>query len=158
VTPWQALRLAVLVVVTIAACGPKLPSPSERLSSPSANASPSPVDALQSGQLVVRQRKVDSGLYTEGAVAYLEIRDGAGIVVAEVETADYHKDLELLRTPLPAGVYSLRTYVRPCEAACPAMDAPTDECRLELTITDRDTVDVLIERRIGRCAASVVAP
>lgn len=155
---WQGLRLAVLVALALAACGPRPPSPSEPPSALSGSLTPGPVETLQSGQLAVRQRKVDSGLYTEGAIAFVEVRDDAGSVVTRAETADYHRDLELLRTTLPAGAYSLRTYVRPCEAACPAMDAPTDECRLELTIAGGGIVGVLIERRIGRCAASIVAP
>lgn len=79
-------------------------------------------------------------------------------MVAAAQTPNYHLDLEILRADVEAGDYVLRSYVRPCEAACPLMDPPTDECTLALSLEAGGTVEVHVERLIGRCAATVASP
>lgn len=152
--------LAILTFGLAVACAPTPPTPSPSVSSEpstSPSSSASPTAEAATGILVVRQRKTDSGLYTEGAVAFLEIRDEAGQLVNATETPNYHLDAELLRADLPPGRYTIGSHVRPCEAACPAMDPPTDGCSLELAIEPGATVHVLVERRVAQpCAASVL--
>lgn len=108
---------------------------------------------------MIRQRSAGSGLYTEGAVAFVEIRDTGGALVDELQTPDYLSAAELLRLQLAPGRYEVRSCVRPCEAACPAMDTPTDACTISLAVEPAKTVAVMIERRVGApCIASTVAP
>ena len=103
------------------------------------------------------QSRVDGGFYIEGAFAYVEVTDGSGRQVARVEDPDYHLAKELARVELPAGGYVVGTYVRPCAAACPAVDGPADGCELSVDVAAAGIVIVRVERHIGRpCVVSVV--
>lgn len=154
-------RLLLIAVIGLAACSPAPPTPSPSLTPPlaptaSASTEPSPSPSPALSQVVVRQRQIDVGFYTEGAVAYVEIYGSEGELVRTAETPDYHLDVEILRTALVAGRYELRTYVRPCAAACPAMDAPTDACSVELNVAATNVITVSIGRRVGRPCSAVV--
>lgn len=85
--------------------------------------------------------------------------DESGTRVARVEDPGYHLAKELARVELPAGRYVIRSYVRPCEAACPALDGPTDSCEVAVDIVAAGSVEVRVDRRPGRpCEASLVDP
>ncbi|MBA2382601.1 MAG: hypothetical protein H0V73_10875 [Chloroflexi bacterium] len=106
--------------------------------------------------MVVRQARLGGGgLYIEGAYAFVEIRDVSGTLADSAQTDRYHLAQELLRTDLPAGDYVLRTYVRPCEAACPLMDPPTDICEVTFTAEPVRTTQFTINRSIGACTVEV---
>lgn len=107
--------------------------------------------------MVVQQSRLGGGFYIEGAFAYVEVTDADGVQVARVEDAEYNLAKELVRVQLPAGRYAVRTYVRPCEAACPALDGPTDGCELVVDVLAPGTVGVRVERRVGRpCEISLL--
>jgi hypothetical protein len=161
----MTLRAACVACLTVFASCVSVPLPSPTVDSPApppslgntaVPASPVTTPKPTTGELVVRQRLSPSnaGFYTEGAFAFVEIRDAAGTLVGEAQTSDWVSDIELLRTDLAAGQYQLRSYVRPCEAACPYLDPPTDECTANLTLEGGRTVEVLIERAVGMCVAS----
>ena len=109
------------------------------------------------GTLLVQQSRILGGLYIDGAVAYVEVRSETGTEVARVEDRDYHVAKEIARVGLPPGRYVVWTYVRPCEAACPALGGPMDGCQLSLDVVAGGLVQVRVERQPGRpCQASLV--
>ena len=136
------------------------PEPSGPAVTPVQDGTPVPSDAGPTGQLVVTQTSVADlpGVFTEGAVAFVEVYDAAGTLVANARNGDYLGAIELLRTDLPAGRYELRTYVRPCSAACPGMDPPTDECRLEVVIEPDGEVTAQVVRSVGVPCRVGIAP
>lgn len=152
----MVLLVAVVAAVTACSPAPPPPSPSAVVPTEPASAPPSP-SLVAEGTLVVQQSRIDGGFYTEGAFVYVEVNDQSGAQVARVEDPEYHLAKELVRVELPPGRYVIATYVRPCEAACPALDGPTDRCELSVDVVAAGVVAVQIERRVGRpCAASVV--
>ena len=120
--------------------------------------SPSPsATSTAVGTLVVQQSRIDGGFYIEGAYAYVEVTDESGRQVTRVEDPDYHLDKEIARVELPVGSYVITTYVRPCAAACPALDESTDACSLTVEVAEERLVEVQLRRRVGRpCEASIV--
>jgi hypothetical protein len=88
------------------------------------------------------------GFYTEGSQSHIEIvrYRQADLFPTVVE------DLELLPTPgsgtgviavdLPAGVYDIRSYQRPCVGSCDALEPPSDGCAISITIEAGALVDV----------------
>lgn len=112
---------------------------------PSSAASPSPAT------LVVTQVFVGEGFYTEGAYAYVELRDPTGVLVERTETVDYRLEQELARFTVDAGRFDLRSYVRSCNGACPALDPPTAACAASIELKPGDQVTVRIERTIRSC-------
>ena len=98
------------------------------------------------------------GFYIEGAFAYVEVTDENGAEVERFEDPEYHLAKEIARVTLPAGRYEVATYVRPCEAACPRLDGPTDRCELTVDLAAAGTVEVLVQRQVGQpCNATTVA-
>jgi hypothetical protein len=93
------------------------------------------------------------GFYTEGAYAFVEIRTAGGLLVSSVQTDRYHLAQELLRTHLASGEYALLTYVRPCEAACPAMDAPTDQCETTFNAGAAGSIVITVRRSVGQACS-----
>lgn len=93
------------------------------------------------------------GFYTEGAYAFVEIRTADGLLVASVQTNRYRLAQELLRTQLEAGEYVLLTYVRPCEAACPAVDAPTDQCDTAFSAGAAGSIVITVRRYLGQACS-----
>lgn len=136
---------AIAAIPAIAGCAPSLGTPTATAT-----------DANSMGELVVSQTKVGDGFYIEGAVAFIEVRDEEGSIVAQTQTNDYHLSLVVLRAVLPSGAYTLTSYLRPCAAACPHMDPPTDACVADVAITSDTAVAVLIERRIGQPCTVIV--
>lgn len=140
-----------LIATAVGACSPT-PDPT---TSEAVFATVEPLDAL--GTLIVQQSSIVGGLYTEGAVAYVEVSDLDGTQVASVEDPEYRVAKELMRVDLSPGRYVIGTYVRPCEAACPILDAPTDGCELPVDLVAGATIEVRVERRVGQpCRASIV--
>ena len=176
--------ILVLTLLVIAACSPTpvatpsadapVQTPSDALPSatppteepptpaitPVQDGTPVPSDAGPTGSLVVRQSSVKDlpGVFTEGAMAFVEVYDAGGALVANAANGDYLESLELLSADLPPGRYELRSYVRPCSGACPGMDPPTDECRVEVSIQPGQAVAVRIVRSVGVPCRAEVAP
>jgi hypothetical protein len=102
------------------------------------------------GTLVVTQGDASGGLYIDGAYAYLEVVDPDGEIVNAMEDRDYHVAKELARVALPAGLYTIRTYVQPCDGNCSDLDAPTDACETAVDMPAAATIDIHIARRVGK--------
>lgn len=152
---WPVLLSAALL---LAACAPAPPSPTSPDSStlaPTSSASTSPTGAAPA-TLIIRQRFSESGFYTEGAFAYVELFEADGRVVQRWETMDYHLDRELVHVTVARGRYDLRSYVRPCEAACPALDGPMAACNVIINLGAGETVTIEIDRRLRTCEAKRV--
>lgn len=139
-----------LMLAAASACWPN-PSPTAVPAG-----TPPSASSASLGTLVIAQSAVVGGLYTEGAFAYVEVTDLTGKEIASAEDADYGLAKEIARLELPAGRYVIGTYVRPCEAACPILDAPTDGCELAVDIVAGETLEARVERWVGRaCEVSL---
>jgi hypothetical protein len=82
--------------------------------------------------------------YTEGteSVALIEAPSDALAAEARVRYPS-HREVILSKPlrSLPQGAhYILRSYQRPCEAACPRTDPPTDRCSAEFGLLDGERV------------------
>jgi hypothetical protein len=112
------------------------------------------------GGLIVSQRPAAgiSGVYIEGAIAFVELRDADGAVIGTYQHASYLSELELMRADLAPGAYELRSYVRSCSGNCSVLDPPTDECTAEVSIDAGAVVEVLIVRDVGQPCSVVTGP
>ena len=97
------------MVPTPADASPSATAPETPAITPVQDGTPVPSDAGPTGSLVVRQSSVEDlpGVFTEGALAFVEVYDAGGGVVANASNGDYLGSLELLRTDLPPGRYEL---------------------------------------------------
>lgn len=156
---WSPMRLAVAAAVALltAWCASPTPSPSGSVAPPSiASASASPRVATAKMVVVRQEALTGSGFYTEGGYAFVEIRAADGALISSAQTDRYHLAQDLIRIQLSLGTYSVVSFVRPCEAACPAMDLPTDSCEGAIDVEDSALL-VTIARAIGRpCAVNIV--
>lgn len=149
------IKLGLVLVLLVAACATPVPSPSTSATaapkpSPTGTNSPSPAVAT----VVIRQEALGGrGFYIEGAYAFVEIKSADGSLAAAAQTDRYHLAQELLRTELRSGDYTLLTYVRPCEAACPLMDPPTDRCEATFTAPPAGLIVMTIRRSIGQACS-----
>jgi hypothetical protein len=140
----------------IAACAPAPPVPPSVPPATQAPAStPSSVQSPGPATLIVTQAFIGEGFYTEGAFAYVELWDPAGDLIEQAETDDYRLEQELARFTVDAGRYDLRSYVRSCNAACPALDAPSAACAASVELGPADEVTVRIERSIRTCEVTL---
>lgn len=149
------LKVGLAISLVLASCAAPDPTPvPQRSSSPTRVVqSPPLVASPGSSTIVVRQSAfAGNGFYTEGAEAFIEIYGFDGTLAASARTSEYRLDKELLRTELQAGNYVARSYVRPCQAACPALDAPTASCELSFAAQPGRTVELKITRSIRGCS------
>ena len=108
-----------------------------------------------SGTLVVLQSRTEGAVYIEGAFAYVDVTDESGTMVARIEDPEYHLAKEIAKIDLRAGHYRIKSFVRPCHAACPVLDEPTDSCELAIDLEAARTIEVRVQRQSGRpCLAS----
>jgi hypothetical protein len=99
-------------------------------------ASPSPTSAQEVAVNVRQERIVAGGSYLEGAYAFVEIRSADGRLVASVVSDRYATARDLCG--------------RSCQAACPALTGPVDECRQTFELrSGRDSV-IVIHRVVGQ--------
>lgn len=77
--------------------------------------------------------------YTEGSFFFVRVRDDAANTVQSRRYGPAELKF-VTRLSLAPGTYSLVTYERPCEGACPApshagaLDPPTGRCKRNVTI------------------------
>lgn len=160
-------RLLIVAAVMLAGCTSPLPVPTGTAGetsvpptadvTPAPSADPAPPSPTPAPDVAVNVRQepmvregIVFGLYTEGAYAFVEIRSADGSLVASAETDQYHIAGDLLRAELATGSYELFSYVRPCEAACPLLDGPTDECRQTFEVRSGRDIVIVIRRAVGR--------
>ena len=149
-----------MLVAALTACSPA-PAPTRSPSTLTPTAEPSSPPPSPSnptlGTLVVQQSRIIGGFYIEGAFAYVEVTNESGAPVARVEDSEYHLAKELARVELTPGRYMIRSYVRSCAGSCAALDGPTDGCEFTVDIAAAGTVEVHVERQVGRpCLASLL--
>jgi hypothetical protein len=100
-----------------------------------ANASASG-DGPGTGRLVVSQEMERSGpVYTEGYVAFIDVKQGGEVVFSDRLPFD-----QPLSHELPVGSYDLAFTVRPCDGNCGYLDAATETCSASFTINEGATV------------------
>jgi hypothetical protein len=103
-------------------------------------------------QLVVYQERVEplSAIYTEGAIAYLEVRDADGDVAYAARTGQYLQNQALGSAELDPGTYEIRSYIQSCSGTCDLLDPPSDACAMQLVVEPGQTHEVVIQRDVGK--------
>ena len=140
------------ITLLVAACSPVPPVPSNTApATQTATASQSSVPSPAAATLIVTQAFIGEGFYTEGAHAYVELWDSTGVLVGHAETIDYRIEEELARFTVDAGRFDLRSHVRSCNSACPALDPPTAACAASIELQPGFLVTILIERTLRSC-------
>jgi hypothetical protein len=134
-----SMREALLLAVVAVACtGGDAVSSTPSVTPTQGEVKPAP----SRGQLVLAVSR--RGGYDEGSFFYLKIRTDAGkLVLGRTYPA---ADTEfVVQKSLAPGTYSILSYERPCDAACPrpdqvgALDPPTSRCKRVLTIESSET-------------------
>lgn len=148
-----ALSLAVLAAAcTSARPEGSQPSPSGP-GSTGATESPAPSD--HNGFLGVSLRvRYEDTIFTEGALAFIEVRDPFGRVVGRDRSKQARVVLPLQLAP---GDYEVRTYLRPCDGSCSALDPARDQCRVPVEIPADDSprfVSIEVVAVVGECQVS----
>lgn len=104
------------------------------------------------GQLIVRQRYVD-GLFAEGAVNELQLTNARGVI----RLGDLLGGRSLTSPALPAGRYTLRVALRPCDANCSHLDSAI-RCLAPVRIAARRSITaIVIVQPVVRCHIITVA-
>lgn len=152
----HGLSLGLLIVVMLlAACTGTLPRDSSGGdgAAPTA-AADSPTTRVEPGWLAIDLRyEPRRAFLTEGSVAFVEVTDQLSEPVAQARSK---LNGVSLRGRLAPGSYDVRTYRRPCDGSCRALDPPRDVCEFSVTMTD-DGANRLVVVRVGpagRCRAS----
>jgi hypothetical protein len=111
------------------------------------------------GRLRVTQVLDQSGgIYMEGSISYLVVRDPRGTVVFEREFALEDLVFPVLDTPLPSGTYQVESYQRPCDGNCDHLEDPTDRCVSDVEVIAGGEVFVTASFAPAlRCAVEVTA-
>jgi hypothetical protein len=86
----------------------------------------------------------DGGMYIEGALAHIVLRDADGNVF---DAGTKWPGEKFVFDGLEPGTYVLEPALRPCDGNCGYLDPPTDSCRDMLTI-DGD-MSVRVEFTVG---------
>jgi hypothetical protein len=116
-----------------------------------------PAASAARGTLDYRQQlDTSQALYVEGSVSFVRVRDGRGRAV--VRRGVQHRPRFRLRRRLPAGVYRVRSFQRPCAGDCTILDPPTDSCTRRIRVLPRGLTLVAAHVRPGRgCTLAVEA-
>jgi hypothetical protein len=100
------------------------------------------------GKLDCRQVLDNSrATYTEGSVSYVRVRDRGGRLV--VRRAVRQRPRFRLRRRLPAGLYRVRSFQRPCAGNCDILDPPIDSCARRFRVLPRGLTVVRATVRPG---------
>ncbi len=96
------------------------------------------------------QRVFDTsrGVYVEGSISYVEVRDSAGRVVLARRSGPAIRFR--VRAPLPAGRYRVTSFERPCEGTCAVLDPPAEACSRRVRVLARGRTAVRVTARAGR--------
>jgi zinc D-Ala-D-Ala dipeptidase len=104
--------------------------------------------AAAPGTLDYRQALDSSrGLYVEGSISFVRVRDSHGGLVVRRRTA---KPRFRMRRSLRPGLYRVISYQRPCEGNCDFLDPPTDRCARRVRIRSGGLTEVAVTVRPGR--------
>ena len=96
------------------------------------------------------------GVYIEGSISYLRVRDGNGALVLARQEGPIVRFR--VRRSLPAGRYRLTSFERPCDGNCSALDLPVARCsrRIKILAGGRTGVRTTVRPARG-CRMSVKA-
>jgi D-alanyl-D-alanine dipeptidase len=96
------------------------------------------------------------GVYIEGSISYLRVRDGNGVLVLERQSGTGIRFR--VRERLPAGRYRVTSFERPCDGNCALLDPPVARCSRRIEILPRGRTGVRTTVRPYRgCRMSVRA-
>lgn len=88
------------------------------------------------------------GVYVEGSISYVEVRDSAGRVALARNSGPVVRFS--VRAPLPAGRYRVISFERPCEGTCAVLDPPAQACSRRVRVLARGRTAVRATARAGR--------
>ena len=88
------------------------------------------------------------GVYVEGSISYVEVRDSAGRVALARNSGPVVRFS--VRAPLPAGRYRVISFERPCEGTCAVLDPPAEACSRRVRVLARGRTAVRVTARAGR--------
>jgi len=107
-----------------------------------------PVAAAAPGTLDLRESlDASRGVYLEGSIAFVRVRDARGELVVRRRTA--RPRFRVLRK-LPSGRYRVISYQRPCDGNCSLLDPPTDRCARRVRILSAGLTHVRVRLRPHR--------
>lgn len=105
--------------------------------------------AAAPGTLDYRQSLDSSrGLFVEGSVSYVRVRDADGDLV--VRRRVRHRPSFRLVRKLRPGRYRVISYERPCDGNCNLLDPPTGRCSKRIRVLSGGLTDVRVTVRPGR--------
>jgi zinc D-Ala-D-Ala dipeptidase len=87
------------------------------------------------------------GMYTEGSISFVRVRDRSGDMVVRRRTM--HPRFRMRRT-VPPGRYRVISYQRPCAGNCSFLDPPVDRCARRVRILSGGLTEVSVTVRPGR--------
>jgi zinc D-Ala-D-Ala dipeptidase len=87
------------------------------------------------------------GVYVEGSISFVRVRDRSGELVVRRRTAKPR--FRMLRR-LPPGRYRVISYQRPCDGNCSLLDPPADRCTRRVRILSGGRTEVRVTVRPGR--------
>jgi hypothetical protein len=112
--------------------------------------SPASSEPAPDGKLVVREHQLPSdGIYIEGYVSFLHVRDGATGEIVVRKRFDVSDPRVHLRADLPTGSYRVTRFIRPCDGNCGYLDAPTERCRHDLAVLPEQPTHAVVRSRVG---------
>jgi hypothetical protein len=113
-----------------------------------------PPDIQPLGRGHVKLIQVGAVGYTEGTVSKATIVAPDDSLAARASVRfPSRREVVLdrgVRALPPKATYVLESWQRPCEAACPMKDPPTDRCSTEFGLTDGELVTATIQVTPGR--------
>jgi hypothetical protein len=95
-----------------------------------------------------------AGIYIEGSVSYLRLRDGRRVVFRRSRAGAIR-----VRLHPRAGLYRLVSFQRPCDPNCSALDPPTDRCSERVRVYAGESTAARAVTRPGKgCTIHVAEP
>jgi hypothetical protein len=146
--------LTSMVLVSACTGGSKDRPSSEASDSASPTAGGSPTAPAQPGWLAVDLRFYPDVVLTEGSISFIRVADALG----EPVRSDRSRNVwpPRFRMQLAPGAYEVRTYRRPCDGSCRALDPPRDACEfgVEMAGDGSNRLVVVHVARGGECRVS----
>jgi hypothetical protein len=140
--------LLAILLLALACTGSKQETASSR---PTTTTSPTPIGApttaSEPGWLAINLRfDPDNFFFTEGSVAFVEVSYETGGMVGNARSRDSRM---FFRRQLSLGTYEAKTYRRPCDGSCRALDPPRDVCQFPIEMTP-DGANRFVVVRVGQ--------
>lgn len=144
-----------MTMVLVSACtGGSQGGPSSEASVPAPpTAGGSPTIPSQPGWLAVDVRFDPDVFFTEGSISFIKVSDVSGELARSDRSRDWRPHF---RMQLAAGLYEVRTYRRPCDGSCRALDPQRDACGFsaEMAADGSNRLVVVRVARDGECRVS----